>query len=329
MLDSVEIHRQVKLAADRIAGDVRETYLEFSPLYSQLTGANVYFKCENLQHTGSFKLRGITNKYHSLSDSQKARGVVTASTGNHGKALAYLLKKYGGIGKIFVPENSDPSKVAAIRSLGGDVCVTGTDCVEAEFAAREYAQQHQATYISPYNDPLVVAGQGTIGYELHRQLPELDAVFVSVGGGGLIAGISGYLKTLLPDCKIYGGSPANSQVMVQSIQAGKILALPSDDTLSDGTAGGVEQDTVTFAQCQHGVDEWFTVSEEEIQLRLCHFIQNQGQLIEGAAAVATAGLIQHQRSLQGKNVVVILCGANIGLANLSRVINDSTLCEEI
>ena len=319
----MDILREIRRAEERIRPHIRETILEYSPILSELGGANVYCKLENLQHTGSFKARGAMNKVLSLAPEQRASGVVTASTGNHGAAVAYSLGKLKLSGLVFVPEIADPSKVQAIQRLGAEVRYYGQDCAEAEVHAREYAAQAGMTYVSPYNDPQVVGGQGTIAVELARQLEHIDAVYVSLGGGGMISGIASYLKSVQPGVKIIGCSPEHSQVMIQSVKAGRILDLPSLPTLSDGTAGGIEPGAITFDLCREWVDDYVTVTEEEIASNLRLFIGAHHMLIEGAAAVAIAAYQKTSECFVGQNVVVVICGANIGLRTLRKVLGDS------
>ncbi len=320
----INVAHEVEAAVHRIRPYLRRTYLEPSPYYSARTGANVWFKCENVQHTGSFKVRGAVNKVLWLSEEERARGVTTASTGNHGVAVAFALGQIGAHGIVFVPENANPAKVAMIEALGAEVRTVGHDCVESEVTARQYAADRGMTYISPYNDPQIVGGQGTIAAELIGQLDTIDAVFVSLGGGGLISGIAGYLKHTRPGVQVIGCSPENSKVMIESVRAGAILDLPSLPTLSDGTAGGVETGSITFDLCRATVDSYVTVTEEAIAASLREFIGAHHMLIEGSAAVATAAFLQ--RSLQrasefaGKNVVIVLCGANISLETLREVL---------
>jgi threonine dehydratase len=316
----VNVYREVLEAEERIRPFIRQTYLDPSPYFSQKTGMKVYFKCENLQHTGSFKVRGAMNKLLSLSEQERDKGVVTASTGNHGAAVAFALNKVKAQGIVFVPQQSDVSKVANIERLGAEVRKFGSDSVEAEVHARQYAQIHGLPFISPYNDAQIVAGQGTIGLELERQLKSIDAVFVALGGGGLISGIGGYLKRAHPSVRLIGCSPEHSQVMIRSIQAGKILDLPSQPTLSDGTAGGVETDSITFPLCQEYVDDYETVSEEEIAESLRKYLQSHHQLIEGAAAVPIAALKKRMAEFAGQTAVVVLCGANINPATLKKIL---------
>jgi len=302
---------EAKAADARIRPHARETYLEYSYYYRDVGGADVYFKLENLQHTGSFKARGALNRVLSLAPDDLARGVVAASTGNHGAAVAFAAGKAGARAVVFAPDNASHDKLKMVERLGVEVQTHGDDCIVAEAAARAFAGEQGMTYISPYNDPIVVGGQGSIGVELGRQLEGIDAVFVSLGGGGLISGIAAYLKSVHPDVRVIGCSPENSQVMIQSIKAGQILDLPSLPTLSDGTAGGVEKDSITFELCRALVDDYVTVTEDEIADSWREFTAAHHMMIEGAAAVAIASFMKLRARFAGKNVVVVLCGANI------------------
>ena len=311
---------QAVLAANRIASYIRETPLDYSPYFSELTGANVYFKLENLQHTGSFKLRGAFNKLLSLSEKDREAGGVAASSGNHGAAIAYAMKVLGVAGTIFVPEQTSPTKVDAIKRAGGDVRFFGTDGLDTEMHAREYAEDNGMVYLSPYNDPDVIAGQGTCGVEIAKQLTDVDVVFIAVGGGGLISGVATFLKSVNPSLAVVACQPAASAVMTESVKAGKILNLPSSPTLSDGTAGGIEADAITFDICRANTDEFVVVSEEQIAEAMRGFIDSHHMLAEGAAGVAIAGLLASGDKHKGKNVVVIVCGGNVSRETLKQVI---------
>jgi threonine dehydratase len=225
-------------AEQQIRPYIRETPLEPSLALSQMGQSNIFLKLENFQHTGSFKLRGAMNKLLSLAPEQRGRGIVTASSGNHGAAVAHGLQRLGLKGRIFVPENASPVKVEMIRRYGAEVSHHGDDGVITEIHARDYAERHGLVYISPYNDEQIIAGQGTIGVELARQLDQIDAVFVAVGGGGLIGGIAGYLKAVQPGIRVIGCLPENSPVMAVSAKAGQIIEMESRPTLSDGLPGG-------------------------------------------------------------------------------------------
>ncbi len=316
----MDVLKEVLRAELRIRPYIRETPLERSAYLSEIGNANVYCKLENLQHTGSFKARGAMNKLLALSPEERERGVVTASTGNHGAAVARSAGVVGATAIVFVPENTDRSKVDAIRRLGGEVRFHGNDCVEAEVFARRYAADHGMTYVPPYNDPQVVGGQGTIAVEMARQMDGIDVVFAALGGGGMISGIAGYLKAVNPDVRIIGCSPENSQVMIQSVKAGCILDIPSLPTISDGTAGGVEEGSITFDLCRELVDDYETVTEEEIKSALRAFMEAHHMLIEGAAAVAIASYLKRKEEFEGENVVIVICGANIGMDRLKEVL---------
>ena len=307
-------------AAKRMAAYIRETPLEYSPFFSDLTGARVWFKLENLQHTSSFKLRGAFNKLLTMSDEQRARGCVAASSGNHGAAIAWAMDKLKVEGIVFVPEQTTSTKVDAIRRAGAEVRFHGNDGLDTEIYARSYAAEHEMEYLSPYNDIAVIAGQGTCGVEIARQLPDLDAVFIAVGGGGLIAGVGTFLKSVHPPVDIVSCQPAASAVMTESIKAGRILELASEPTLSDGTAGGIESDAITFALCRQLIDRFVVVSEAEIAAAMRDFMDSHHMLLEGAAGVAIAGLLANKEQYAEKNVVVIICGGNISRETLQRVI---------
>ena len=316
----MDLFQEVKLARQRIRDFVRCTRLIRSPHYSDKLSANIYFKCENLQTTGSFKLRGAFNKFLSLDDSVRSLGVVAASTGNHGRGVAHAARELNSSCTIFAPADSDQNKLDAMRALGAEIKLIEGDCINAESAARKNSEQSGRCYIAPYNDPVVVAGQGTIGLELNEQLDQMDAIFVATGGGGLISGIAAAVKQKHPDCVHVACSPSNSNVMIQSLDAGRILDAPSEPTLSDATAGGVEADSVTFDFCQQYVDRTVSVDESEIARCLKQFIDVHSMLIEGSAAVAIAAMEQVADELAGKNVVVVLCGANIGSEKLAKVL---------
>jgi len=307
-------------AAERISGVVRETPLVMSSAFSAATGADVYLKLENQQSTGSFKLRGASNCLMNLSAEQRDKGCVAASSGNHGAAVAYAMRKLEMTGVIFVPEQTSTAKVDAIRDYGGDVRFFGSDGLDTERHAREFAAEHGMYYVSPYNDAAVIAGQGTCGIEIDLQLPDIDAVFIAVGGGGLISGVGSVLKERHPDVRIYACQPEASAVMARSVEAGRILDLPSEPTLSDGTAGGIEPDAITFELCRELVDEFVLVSEQQIAAAMRQYIDAESQAIEGAAGVAIAGLLNRKRAVEGMNTAVIICGGNISKETLESVL---------
>ncbi|MDX2447922.1 MAG: pyridoxal-phosphate dependent enzyme, partial [Desulfobacterales bacterium] len=233
----VNVHKEVLAAEKRIRPHIRKTYLEYSPYLSNSVNGHVYLKLECMQHTGSFKYRGALNKFLSLSPEDRQGPVITASSGNHGTALAAILQKFGGKGVVYLPENASPAKVNNLRQYGVDLEFFGTDCIMSETLAKDTASKKRQVFISPYNDPQIIGGQGTLGLELLEQVEPLGAVYVAVGGGGLASGVAGIIKALSPATRVIGCSPAASAVMYHSLRAGHILDMPSDPTLSDGTAG--------------------------------------------------------------------------------------------
>ena len=300
---------------------LRFTPTEHSLFLSKKTGAEVYLKLENYQVTGSFKARGAINKLSQLSDDEKACGVITASSGNHGLGVASGAKKLGIHAIVYVPEYADRSKVQAIELEGAEVKPFGDDCVITESAARKNAEQSGKVYISPYNDLDVIAGQGTIGVELVQQIKQLDAVFVSVGGGGLISGIGAYLKEASPQTKVIACSPSQSPAMHECMKEKKIIDVACYPTLSDATAGGVEEGAVTLNLCRSHIDESILVDEAEIKEAMLFTINQHHMLIEGAAGVAIAAFLKEQESYKGKRVAILICGGNIGIEKLRQVIS--------
>ncbi|QMT61797.1 threonine/serine dehydratase [Legionella sp. PC997] len=315
----LNIKTEVLNAEHRIRGYIRETPLDFSVPLSQLTGVNLHLKCENLQYTGSFKIRGAFNALLSLKKEQ-LNGIVAASTGNHGAAIAYGLHRLNLPGIIFVPEHVSPVKKENIDFYNTSLKLYGNDCVETEIHAINYAKQQGMVYVSPYNNRQVIAGQGTIAVELMRQLNSIDVVFIPVGGGGLIGGVAGYLKAVSSKTKIIGCLPENSPVMYESVKAGKIISMDTLPTLSDATAGGIEPNSITLDLCRDYVDDFVLVSENEIQSAILTIVNTHHLLIEGAAGVALASFLKCAKYYQGKNVVVVLSGANISLETLRKVI---------
>lgn len=317
----IDFSKEVLAAEKRIRPHIKETPLDYSIALSRQTKANVFLKCENLQYTGAFKVRGAFNKLLSLTPYERAQGVVTASSGNHGAAVAMGLKKFSIQGKVFVPENASTTKVDNIHNYDAPLAFFGTDCMETEIHALDYAKKNNLIYVAPYNDAQVISGQGTIGFELMNQLDHIDAVLVPIGGGGLIAGIAGYLKAVSPKTKIIGCLPANSPVMAECVKAGKIITMEILPTLSDATAGGLEPNSMTFELCQQYVDDYCLVSEEEIKNAMIALIKTQHLLVEGAAGVALAALFKNEKLFRDQNVVVVLSGANISLDTLKKVLS--------
>jgi threonine dehydratase len=309
---SIRARGQAVLAAhERIRTVVRCTPVEeISDLFPGC-GSRVYAKLENEQETGSFKLRGATNRILELTPEEKARGVVAASNGNHGLGVAAAAKRIGIFAEVYVSAQVAPQKAKRIERHGARIQRAGSDPLDAEVTARQRAMESGRVFISPYNDRDVLAGQGTIAVELLEQLPRLDAVFVAVGAGGLIGGIGAYLKHASPKTEVVGCWPENSPVMYESMKAGWILPVEEKPTLSESTAGGLEEGSITLEVCKAVVDECVLVSEEEVldAMRLVHRVRQW--LIEGAAGVAVAAFLKTAERYEGKTVAIVICGGNL------------------
>jgi threonine dehydratase len=320
LLESIGLKKEIEKAEKRIRKYIRETPLVYSPFLSQQSRSEVYLKFESAQITGSFKLRGALNKILSLSKKERKTILVTASSGNHGAAFAYAVKKFGLKGMIYLPGYTTKAKIDALKDYDVVLNFFGTDCVKTEEYARSEAEKNSLFYIPPYNDLKIIAGHGTIGIELRRQIDKVDAVFVPVGGGGLISGIIGYLKPIDENIKIIGCQPLNSPVMYKSIRVGKIIEMESKPTLSDGSAGGIEKESITFDICKKYVDDFVLVSEQEIKEAIRLIIEKHFSLVEGAGALSVAAFLQQKEIYKRKTVVLVLSGSKIALDQLKEVI---------
>lgn len=314
MVFSFSVHSSVLAAYLRIHPYVRETPVE----YSAELGAHL--KLEHLQHTGSFKFRGASNKIALLTPEQAAAGVITASNGNHGLGVAAAAQSRGIDAEVFVSSHVSPAKARRIQAHGARIRLAGDDPLTAELAARQAAGASGKIFISPYNDLDVMAGQGSIAVELHRQLPALDAVFVAVGGGGLIGGIGAYLQAVLPAAEVVGCWPETSPVMYECMRAGRIIDVPEQPTLSESTAGGLEPGSVTLDVCRRVIDRSVLVTEAEIMDAMRFMIETEHWLIEGAAAVAVAAFRREAARYQGKTAAIVLCGRNLSPEVLTRLL---------
>jgi threonine dehydratase len=316
---STDWNRLILDAHERIKPSVVVTPLEpVSDLVPDVP-VRLFFKREDLQDTGSFKLRGATNKILSLTRTQATAGVIAASNGNHGLGVASAAKRAGITAEVYVSSHVSPAKAQRIEQLGARVFRAGSDPLEAELAARAAAAQAGKVFISPYNDMEVIAGQGTIAVELERQAPKLDAVFVAVGGGGLIGGIGAYLKHASPQTEVVGCWPENSRILYESIRAGHIVDYPEQPTLSESTAGGLEPGSVTLKVCKNVIDRSILVSEDAILAAMHQVREAKGCLVEGAAAVALAGFLKEAKRYEGKTAAVVICGRNVSPEVLRRV----------
>ena len=309
---------KVYQAQKALKGVARKTDVIYAPKLCD--GVEIYLKTENLQVTGSFKVRGAYYKMSRLSAEEKARGVVACSAGNHAQGVALAAQKNGIKAVICLPDGAPISKVEATKSYGAEVCLVEGVYDDAYNHALALRDEKGYTFLHPFNDEDVIAGQGTIGLELAEQIPELDAVIVPVGGGGLISGIAYTLKTLNPKIKVYGVEAAGAASMKTALENGNLDGLSSVSTFADGIAVKKAGD-LTYALCKQYVDDVVTVSDDEIAAAILALMEKQKLVAEGAGAVAVAAAMFGKIDLKGKKTVCLLSGGNIDVTILSRVIN--------
>ena len=306
----------IKQAQQNLKGVARMTPLISAPKI----GENVSIKAENLQLTGSFKLRGAYNKISSLTPEEKQKGVIACSAGNHAQGVALSATKNGIHSTICIPAGAPLSKVEATKSFGGDVVLVPGVYDDAYAKAVELTNEKGYTFVHPFNDEKVIAGQGTIGLEILEQEPHVDAVFVAIGGGGLASGVACAIKSMKPDCKVYGVQAAGAPSMYDSINKGEIIELPSVSTIADGIAVKKPGD-LTFEMCQKYLDGVVTVSEDEIATAILTLMEGQKTVAEGAGAASVAAVMFDKvPEVKGKNIVCVISGGNIDVSILSRVI---------
>ena len=307
----VDFAAEVRKAYQTIAADIVRTPLERSGPLSRELGADVYIKWECDQTTGSFKLRGALNKLRSLGEDERRRGIVSASTGNHGLAISHAAKLEGVGLKLFLPETVAEVKKKRIEGLGVDVEVRGASCDKAEMLAREFAARNGRIFVSPYNDWDIVFGAGTVGLELAAGLARFDDVLVPVGGGGLIAGLAGFLKAVRPGVRIVGVEPETSAFMAASIAAGRLVDIEEKETIADAVAGGIEPGSITFPICRDLVDAITCVPESRIVQAMVLVHGCHGRMVEGAGVLPFSALLEFPLKFRGRTVVAVVSGANI------------------
>ena len=300
-------------AQKNIASYAKVTPLIPSKFASELIHGNVFLKLENQQVTNSFKIRGVINKLLSLSAEEKAKGVVTASAGNHGKAVAYGAQKLGFHAKIVVPTRAPQVKVDGIRQFGAELLLFGETYDEAEKKAKQLAAQESRLFISPYNDERIVAGHGTVGLEILKEIPNVDVIIVPVGGGGLIGGIAIAVKTQKPTVRVIGVQSSASPVMYESLKAGKIVPPHRHEryTIAEGLVGAVEKGSITFDIAKQYVDEVTLAREESIRQAVYLIWKNEKRVVEGSGAAGVALLLENKNQFEGKTVAVVISGGNI------------------
>jgi len=287
---------------------------------TDLVGASVYLKLESLQQTGSFKIRGAANKMLSLTDHEKARGVITVSSGNHGRAVSYIAKRLGINAVICMSCRVPSNKVEAIRSLGAEAAVHGNSYEEAEIHALQLQEERGLTLIDPFDDPRIIAGQGTTGLEVLEDLPEVDTILVPLSGGGLMSGIALVMKSASPAIRTIGVSMDRAPVMYHSLKAGKPITMEEEDTIADALVGNIGlNNKCTFRMVREYVDDVVLVSDEEIAEAMFFALEAHRLVVEGGGAVGIAALLHQRASGLGRNVVVVLSGSNTSLPLLLKV----------
>ena len=302
-----------------IKENIRRTPLEYSPVLSSLSGAQVYLKLDNLQLTGSFKIRGMMNKIQNINATDFNKPFVAASTGNHAAAFGYAAKKYGFKGTLFLPEKTSKAKIKALEEYPIEKRFFGRSSMHTEQRATEYAMEVDGILIHPYNDPDIIKGQGSIAIEIESDLPDVETILVPIGGGGLISGIASYFSNK-EKIEIIGCQPHNASEMVDSINSGKIVAPSTLTTIADATAGGIEKGSITFDICKKWVKGYELSSEEEIKIGLALIVKNHHTLIEPACALAIAPLLRSHK-FNGKKVVCVLTGKKVNVELLTEILN--------
>ncbi len=298
---------------------VKKTPLERNQTFSRMSDSNIYLKLENFQTTGSFKIRGAYNRIYNLSDEDKKRGVVCASAGNHAQGVAHAAALLDVGSTVYMPQFAPPTKIIATKGYGAKVVLKGLTYDDAYHAARIFADEKNLPFIPAFNDRYVIAGQGTIGMEIFNELPDIDAVIVPVGGGGLISGIALALKQLKSDITIIGVEAEGAQSMKRSLEANKIIPMQSISTIADGIAVKTPGDK-TFGIIKNYVDKVVVVNDEEIARSLYLLMQRAKLVVEPAGAVSLAAILSKKIHLPEKNIVAVLSGGNVNLSLLTQII---------
>lgn len=304
-------------ASEIVKQVTQETKLIKSSYFSEMTGNKVYFKPENMQYTGAYKVRGAYYKISTLSEEEREKGLVTASAGNHAQGVAYAAKLYGVPATVVMPTTTPLIKVNRTKGYGAKVVLHGSVYDEACQYALELAKKEGATFVHPFNDEVVATGQGTIAMEIFKELPTVDIILVPIGGGGLAAGVSTLAKLLNPNIKVIGVEPAGASCMKASLDAGKVITLPDVNTIADGTAVKTPGDIV-FPYIQKNIDEIIAVEDQELIVNFLDMMENHKMLVENSGLLTVAAL--KHLDCKGKKIVSILSGGNMDVITLSSVV---------
>ncbi|MFZ5968364.1 MAG: hydroxyectoine utilization dehydratase EutB [Bacillota bacterium] len=303
-------------ARQRSSQIVKKTPLIHSPEISEQIGSNVFLKMENLHEIGAFKIRGAANKILSLTAEQQRRGVATYSTGNHGIAVSYVAKQLNIPAYVFISERVPEAKINVLRRLGATVKINGNSQDEAGEHCHKAAHEEGYTVVEPFDDPYVIAGQGTMGLEIVEDLPDIDAVIIPLSGGGLLSGVAMALKSNNPSIRVIGVSMEKGAVMYHSLKAGKPVVMDEADTLADSLLGGIgTNNQYTFSMVQKYMDEVILIPEEDIAKGMAYIVENHRMIVEGAAAIGVGALLGGKIKNLGKNTAVVVTGNNVNLSS--------------
>ena len=315
--------KDFEAAADRLKNVIHNIPLSTSATFSAMTGAEVYLKYENQQKTGSFKVRGAYIKIASLSEEERACGVIASSAGNHAQGVALAARAFGVPATIVMPAGAPLSKVKATRELGANVVLHGSVYDDAYAEACRIQQETGATFIHPFDDPMVIAGQGTIGLEIMDDLPDVDTIVVPIGGGGLASGVASAVKMLHPNVRVIGVQAAGAAGMKASIEAGHVVSLDTAKTIADGIAVK-KPGELTFTLCSKYLDEIVTVDDDEIAQAILFLMERGKMVAEGAGAAPVAAIMNRKFDVSGK-VAAVISGGNIDVTMISRIIEKGLL----
>lgn len=304
-------------AAKKVKEVTQETKLIYSPNFSKETGNEVYLKPENMQRTGAYKVRGAYYKISTLTDDERQRGLITASAGNHAQGVAYAASKYGVNATIVMPTTTPLIKVERTKELGAEVILAGDVYDESYAHAMEVAEERGLTFIHPFNDPIVAAGQGSITMEIVQELPLVDAILVPIGGGGLATGVSTLAKMLNPRIKVIGVEPEGAACMKASLEAGHVVKLPHVSTIADGTAVQEPGDQI-FPYIQENLDEIITIKDDELIVAFLDMVENHKMIVENSGLLTVAAL--KHLDFEGQKVVSILSGGNMDVITMASVV---------
>ena len=309
--------KEFKEARGVLSGVIRNTSLVYSPAFSKATGNQIYIKPENMQVTGAYKIRGAYYKISTLSDEEKARGLVTASAGNHAQGVAYAAQAAGVSATIVMPTTTPLVKVNNTKDYGAKVVLHGETFDDAAELAAKLSEEEGLTYVHPFNDPAIATGQGTISYEIFQDLPDVDVILVPIGGGGLATGVSTLAKLLNPNVKVIGVEPTGAASMKASVEAGHVVTLPSAVTIADGVAVRTPGDLV-FPYVQSNVDEFLAIEDDELVDAFLDIMENHKMVVENAGLLTVAAL--KHLDCKGKNVVSILSGGNMDVITMASLV---------